>query len=311
MRSSLASCVCVFVLTGGCGGDDAKPETTLYERLGEEAGIRTVINDFVGRVVADPKINGFFLNKSVDGQRLTECLVKQVGNATGGPQVYPDPAGPSPAGPDPAAGCRDMKAAHVGLGISTTDFNDLVGHLVAALTAAGVASDDIDAIADVLGPLSPDIVEDTSSNLTVYQRIGRKAAIQAVIDGFVAKVAADTRINGFFAMAAGDPDRLARLKTCLVRQVCSIDGPCKYGEEVTSPADPGSTADKPCVGMIESHASLMNGSSPITIDDFNALVGDLVLVLDGAGVTTSDKQALLGALGPLCPTIVKNGTGCQ
>jgi truncated hemoglobin YjbI len=102
----------------------------LLEQRLKEAGITTVINDFVGRVLDDPKINGYFLNVAVDGGRLTTCLVRQVGNLTGGPQAYPGEDGM----------CRDMATAHEGLGISTNDFSDLAGHLVDALTAASAPS---------------------------------------------------------------------------------------------------------------------------------------------------------------------------
>ena len=294
-------------LAAACGGDDdgAGPDapgadaapTTLYQRLGEEAGIRTAITGFVGRVVADPKINGYFLNGAVDGGRLIDCLVKQVGNATGGPQVYPDP-------PATENGCRDMTAAHAGLGISTQDMNDLVGHLVAELTADGVAAGDIETIGTVLGGLAGDIIEDDANDATVYQRVGRKPAITLVVDNFVARVAADARINGFFATTD-----IPRLKTCLVRQVCSIDGPCEYGDEVTG-AEPGVSAEAPCRDMASSHEGLMSGGDGIAIEDFNALVEDLVTEVDAAGVAPADRDALLGALGPLCPMIVVGGTGC-
>ena len=249
-----------------------------------------MIVDFVGRVVADPKINGYFLNSTVDGTRLTDCLVKQVANATGGPQAYD---------------CRTMRASHQGLKISKQDFDDLVGHLVAALTAKSVTTADINIIAGVLTPMAADIVEDTTNNGTVYQRVGRKPAVVTVINTFVGKVAADTRINGFFTTTD-----IARLKTCLVRQVCSIDGPCKYGKEVDT-AEPGVSSTNPCKTMMASHAGLMKtGGGAITITDFNSLVGDLVETLDGAGVTTADKTAILGVLGPMCPQIVAGGTGC-
>jgi hemoglobin len=294
-----------FFVLAGCGDDDDEPmatidagTSTLYSRLGEGAGIRTVITDFVGRVVADPKINGFFLNSSVDGGRLIDCLVKQVGNATGGPEVYPDPAGTP-------NGCRDMKSSHAGLAISTQDFNDLVGHLVAALSEAGVAQADIDAIAGVLGPMKGDIVEDEASNATVYQRVGRKPAIGVVVDDFIGRVVADASINGFFATTDA-----ARLRTCLVRQVCSIDGPCEYGQEVDG-AEPGVGVASPCKDMASSHAGLTDSEdSPITIEDWSALVGHLVAALDGAGVAMADKTAVLGALGPLCTDIVADAQSC-
>ena len=273
---------------------------SLYDRLGQQAGITTVINNFVGTVVADSKINGYFLNSSVDAAHLTKCLIQQVGNATGGPQVYPDPDGTTD-------GCRSMTVAHAALHISTNDFNDLVTDLNDTLTAAHVAAADIATIDGVLGPLSGQIVTDATSNGTVYQRVGRKPAIIQVIHDFVATVAADANINGFFATTDLD-----RLRTCLVRQVCGIDGPCIYGQEVDAPTielDVSSTAV--CKDMTTAHAGLMSGSSFLTIDDFNALVGDLDSTLITDGVTTSDKGAIEGALGPLCPMIVHNGTGCQ
>ena len=159
----------------------------LYTRLGGEPGIRTVVTDFVNRVVKDPKINGYFLNASVSGARVIDCLVIQVGSLTGSGQAYPG-----------MSGCREMKALHAGLRISQQDFNDTAGHLSAALTAAGVAAADASTILGAVGGTAPDIVEDSTNNATVYQRVGRKPAISTVVDAFIAKVAADPRINGFF-----------------------------------------------------------------------------------------------------------------
>ena len=294
--------------TSGAGGSsaDGPVETgggaNLFQRLGGEAGIRTVITDFVvNRVLKDPKINGYFLNSTVDGGKLINCLVLQVGTLAGGP---------TPQFTYPSNGCRNMKESHAGLKISMQDFNDLAGHLVAALSAATVAQADIDTIVAAVSPMATDIVEDKTNTGTVYQRVGRKPAIQTVIDMFVAKVVADARINGFFASA-----NATRLKTCLVRQVCSIDGPCKYGKEVDGEAA-GVGATNVCKDMKSSHAGLTappggaTGSRGITKADFDALVEDLIMVLDGAGVTAADKMAILSALGPTCDDIVAGGTGC-
>jgi hemoglobin len=296
-RIALSALAALAVTAPGCGDDGGTPETTLYERLGEESGITTVVDDFVGRVLDDPAINGYFLNTSVDAARLTRCLVKQIGNASGGPEVYPDPA----------AGCRDMSTAHAGLNISQRDFDDLVGHLDAALTAASVSAVDKGSVLDVLGPLAPDIVEDATDDGTVYQRVGRKPAIQQVIASFLAEVVADTRINGFFAGLTSTD----RISTCLVRQICSIDGPCAYGGEVTHPADPGVTEELPCRNMVDSHVGLVDtNSNPITAADFGALVEDLVVVLDMTAASADDKMALLGALGPMCSDIVSDPGNC-
>jgi hemoglobin len=292
----------LFVVCSGCPGhlegDATTPGTAnLYQRLGSEAGIKKVMTDFVGRVVMDPKINGYFLNAKVDGNRLIQCLVLQVGSLTGGPQTYP------------SMGCRDMKSSHAGLKISMNDFSDLAGHLVSALQAAKVPQADINTIVKAVTPTANDIVEDKTNDGTVYQRVGRKPAITAVVKAFTARVVADKRINGFFSKANAD-----RLTTCLVRQVCNIDGPCKYGEEVDG--EPGVSRANPCKDMTSVHTGMTSppggaaDARPLTIEDFNALVESLVAELDAAKVSGGDKTAVLGALGPLCKQIVAGGTGC-
>src|SRR5262245_48192747 len=59
---------------------------------------------------------------------------------------------------------------------------------------------------------------------SLYDRLGGYQAISAVVDDFVANVAADKRINKFFANA-----NVGRLKARLVEQICQgTGGPCTY-----------------------------------------------------------------------------------
>lgn len=287
--------------TGGdTGGDAPKMVSALYTRLGGAAGINTVNTAFVGRVLADPKINGYFLNSNIDGGKLLNCLNLQVGAATGGLEVYP------------SAGCRNMKETHLGMGVSKKDFDDLVKHFVDTLKAANVADADILAIGGVLGSTETDIVEDLASNKTVYQRVGRKPAVAAVIEKFVGRVAGDIKISGFFSA-----DGLPRLKTCLTRQVCSIDGPCKYGSEVdAAPGEPGVSKANPCKDMLTSHRGLTNprggaaGAKTIGLDDFNILVDHLKVTLTtDFNVPAAEQTAILDVLGGMCGDIVA-GPGC-
>ena len=120
---------------------------------------------------------------------------------------------------------------------------------------------------------------------SLYDRLGGKKAITAVVDEFVGRVAADTRINGYFAAAAADPKRLASFKMKLVDQICQASGgPCKYTGKDMKTAHMG-----------------MGISGP----QFDALVGDLVGALDKFKVGEKEKGELLGALGPMKSDIVE------
>ncbi len=114
---------------------------------------------------------------------------------------------------------------------------------------------------------------------SLYDRLGGQPAITAVVDDFVANVAADNRINGFFARTD-----VARLKKNLVDQICQgTGGPCTYtGRD-----------------MMAAHKG-MN----ITDAQFNALVDDLKKSLDKFSVPAKEQGDLLAVLGPMKPQIV-------
>jgi len=119
---------------------------------------------------------------------------------------------------------------------------------------------------------------------SLYDRLGGKQAITAVVDEFVGRVAADKRINSFFMATASDPKRLAKFKSNLVDQICEASGgPCKYtGKDMKS-----------------AHAGMGVGDA-----DFGALVEDLTAALDKFKVGAAEKSDLLGALGPMKKDIV-------
>ena len=278
-------------------------QDNLCARLGGAGagGINDLVTDFVvNNVLIDQKINGYFLNSDVDGGGLIGLVTDQLGEAAGCDGV--------------TYGGLDMKTAHTGLKISDQDFNDFAADFVTALdthqgTHPDLTDDDKTTILGVLDSMRPDIVEDLTNDGTVYQRVGRKPAIKGLIgfpdvpESFVGLVAANAAINSFFA--ASDFDRL---NTCLTRQVAGIDGPTKYGQEVDSPAadiDEGVALDNPCRDMVSSHESLMDADmTTITIEDFGALVSDLVTAMGTAGVAADDQTAILTVLDSLCDQIV-------
>jgi len=120
---------------------------------------------------------------------------------------------------------------------------------------------------------------------SLYDRLGKKKAIAAVVDEFVSRVAADSRINGFFKATASDPARLKTFKGNLVDQICEASGgPCKYkGKD-----------------MKTAHMGM-----GISGGDFNALVEDLSGALDKFNVGMHEKDQLLGALAPMKTQIVE------
>ncbi len=113
----------------------------------------------------------------------------------------------------------------------------------------------------------------------LYDRLGGQRAIVAVVDDFIARVGADDRIKLRFANT-----NLDKLKLLLVEFVCmATGGPCKYtGQD-----------------METSHAGM-----EVVDEEFTALVEDLSATLDKLNVGAKEKGELLGALGPLKPTIV-------
>ena len=114
---------------------------------------------------------------------------------------------------------------------------------------------------------------------SLYDRLGGKDAITGVVEDMVANIAADARINAFFANAD-----IPGLKGKLVDQICeATGGPCKYTGKTMKEAHAG-------MGVKEEH--------------FNALVEDLVKALDKYKVPEKEKGELLAALGGMKGDIV-------
>ena len=115
---------------------------------------------------------------------------------------------------------------------------------------------------------------------SLYERLGEKDAIAAVIDDFVARCAADDRINRKFVRTD-----VPRLKAMLVDQVCeATGGPCTYSGR----------------DMRDTHDGM-----GVTTGEFGALVEDLVATLDTFGVPQAEKDELVGALAPMRVDIVE------
>jgi len=114
----------------------------------------------------------------------------------------------------------------------------------------------------------------------LYDRLGGLDAITAVVDSFVARCAADDRINRKFARTD-----VPRLKKMLVDQVCeATGGPCIYSGR----------------DMRETHDGM-----GVTAGEFDALVEDLGATLEEFSVPEAEQAELVGILGPFRGEIVE------
>jgi hemoglobin len=138
-------------MMAACGGGGKKEDTaktggggekSLYDRLGGKDAITAVVDDFVGVVVADERINGFF--KNADAANLKKQLVDQICAASGGPCKYTG---------------KDMKTAHAGMGVKEADFNALVEDLVKSLDKFKVPEKEKGELLGALGGMKGDIVQ--------------------------------------------------------------------------------------------------------------------------------------------------------
>src|SRR5262245_4299802 len=139
--------VVVTVSSAGALGQSAMKQKSLYDRLGGKDAISAVVDQFVGHVAADKRINNFFAQTASDPERLKTFkmnLVNQICEATGGPCKYTG---------------KDMKSAHMGMGVSGGDFDALVEELVWALDKRHVGKTEKNELLGALGPMKADIVE--------------------------------------------------------------------------------------------------------------------------------------------------------
>ena len=117
------------------------PQKSVYDRLGGQPAITAVVDDFVGNVAADNRINGFFARTDIP--RLKKNLVDQICQGTGGPCMYTG---------------REMRTAHKGMNITDAQFNALVEDLVKSLDKFKVPEKEKGELLGILGPMRSQIV---------------------------------------------------------------------------------------------------------------------------------------------------------
>ena len=150
-------------LKGGEEGAVSENDKTLYARLGGEQGVAKIVDDFIGRALADPRVNwarkgvtrGGLLgigDKSVEWEAspqnvatLKRHMAQFVGLATGGPAVYEG---------------KDIKASHAGMKITNAEFDATIGDLKATLDALQVPADEQKELLSIIESTRPQIAEE-------------------------------------------------------------------------------------------------------------------------------------------------------
>ena len=119
----------------------ASKDDQLYRAFGEKAGLVSLMDDFMVRLLDDARTGPQF--KPANQQRVKEQLVEQLCALSGGPCVYKG---------------ADMKSSHANLDITKADFHALVEVLQSAMDAKGIPFRKQGEMLTLLAPMHRDII---------------------------------------------------------------------------------------------------------------------------------------------------------
>ena len=135
----------ISTLALACCALTAQAQTTddaVYQAFGGTPGLTRLMDDFVNRLVIDPRIGVFF--KDTNRAELKEKLASQLCVVSGGPCKYSG---------------ADMKNAHADMGIDKSNFNALVEVLQVSMDAQGIPFRAQNQMLARLAPMHRDIIE--------------------------------------------------------------------------------------------------------------------------------------------------------
>jgi hemoglobin len=123
----------------------AETKPSLYERLGGYDAISGVVDVFLIKIWEDPIVGRFFVGMGTDTRNLLRQKNKNLLCAnTGGPCKKIN---------------RPLAEAHVGLNITDTEFDIVVGHIGTTLKEFKVPQKEYDEVMTKVGGLRPYVVE--------------------------------------------------------------------------------------------------------------------------------------------------------
>jgi hemoglobin len=136
---------------------------SLYDRLGGDKRIATIVDDFVTRAMADPRVNwertgvtvgGFTMHRNKSMQwdanpgnvaQLKKHIVQFISLSTGGPAFYDG---------------LEMKKAHTNMHITNAEFDAAVGDFKASLDKLQVPNKEQKELLAIIESTRPQIVEE-------------------------------------------------------------------------------------------------------------------------------------------------------
>ena len=139
---SLAIAASTLLMAGASFAQTMAPkDDQLYKAFGEKPGLVALMDDFMVRLLADPRTGPHF--KPANQQRVKEQLVDQFCALGGGPCVYKG---------------ADMKSSHANLDIKKSDFHALVEVLQVSMDSKGIPFRRQNEMLALLAPMNRDII---------------------------------------------------------------------------------------------------------------------------------------------------------
>ena len=262
----------------------------LWTRLGGEPAVKAVVHDFVALAATDPQVDftrgGKYSLDAVGVANLEKFLVDLISEVTGGPLKYEG---------------RSMKTAHQGMAITDAQFDALAGDLSVVLNKYNVPKQETDELIAIVASTRKDIVEGPSATtaavpppptpgaaIALWARLGGETAVKAVVHDFIALAATDPQIDftrgGRYPLDAAG---IAHLEKLLVELISTVSGgPLKYEGRAMKPLHQGMA---------------------ITDAQFDALAGDLSLVLKSYNVPRKEADELLAIIAVTRKDVVEAG----
>ena len=130
-----------LMLASGAASAQSTTDDALYRQFGGQPGLITLVDDFMTRLLADPRLQPFF--KDTDPKDFKNKLVLQLCEVSGGPCKAKNP---------------DMKETHADQHIAKTDFNALVEVLQQSMDAQGIAFSAQNRLLARLAPMHREII---------------------------------------------------------------------------------------------------------------------------------------------------------